>query len=322
MNAAVTRQNTGDLLFIHDSITKRKWLIDGGAILSIIPPTAEQRRKGPSGAQLQAANGTAIPCFGKVTEVITFNDRSFDFSLTVADVKQPILGADFLASFYLAPNHRDGTLIDLTNLSTIPCKIEDEAEPVRVNYVDELNNPYYQLLDKFPELSVPSFQVKEPLHGVRHHIPTSGHPVQSKACPLSPEKLAVAKAELEKLCNLGICQRDKSEWASPLLVTPKQCAHPCTCNVAKPCGGWRVCGDYRRLNTQTTDDKYPVKCLTDFNADLAGKKVFSKVDLLKGYHQIPVADEDVKKTGVITPFGLFTFPCTPFGLKNAGQDFQ
>ena len=90
----------------------------------------------------------------------------------------------------------------------------------------------------------------------------------------------------------------------------------------KPDGGWRVCGDYRRLNTQTEDDKYPVRQLTDFTANLAGKKVFSKVDLFKGYHQIPVAPEDVKKTGVITPFGLFIFPCTPFGLKNAGQDFQ
>ena len=90
----------------------------------------------------------------------------------------------------------------------------------------------------------------------------------------------------------------------------------------KPDGGWRVCGDFRRLNNQTIDDKYPVRQLQDFTAELSGKKIFSKVDLLKGYHQIPVAPEDVCKTGVITPFGLFVFPCTPFGLKNAGQDFQ
>ena len=46
------------------------------------------------------------------------------------------------------------------------------------------------------------------------------------------------------------------------------------------------------------------------------------MDLLKGYHQIPVAEADVGKTAVITPFGLFIFPRRPFGLKNAGQDFQ
>ena len=72
----------------------------------------------------------------------------------------------------------------------------------------------------------------------------------------------------------------------------------------------------------TKDDKYPVRTLADFNANLHGKTVFSKIDLVKGYHQIPVAPEDVCKTAVITPFGLFLFPHTPFGLKNAGQDFQ
>ena len=126
----------------------------------------------------------------------------------------------------------------------------------------------------------------------------------------NPEKLAVAKAELEKLVDLGICYRGKSEWSSPLLVT------------TKPNGGWRVCGDYRRLNNATTDDRYPVRSLMDFTVDLHGKSIFSKIDLMKGYHQIPVADGDIGKTAVITPFGLFIFPRTPFGLKNAGQDFQ
>ena len=83
-----------------------------------------------------------------------------------------------------------------------------------------------------------------------------------------------------------------------------------------------MCGDYRRLNTMTPEDRYPVRNLRDFNVELRGKKIFSKVDLLKGYHQIPVAPGDIKKTAVITPFGLFVFPRCPFGLKNAGQDFQ
>ena len=106
------------------------------------------------------------------------------------------------------------------------------------------------------------------------------------------------------------------------MVATKPCLSPCTCAEKAPCGGWRVCGDYRRINTATEDDKYPVKTLTDFNANLSGKTIFSKVDLLKGYHQIPVAHEDIGKTAVITPFGLYIFPRCPFGLKNAGQDFQ
>ena len=288
-----------------------------------MPPTLAQRLQGPSEMQLQAANGSRIQCYGVRQMPIHLADRKVSFPIVIADVKQPILGADFLAKNYLAPNHRDGTLIDLKDMTSIKVDFETKAKPIRVNHVSQVNNPYYQLLDKkFPNLSNPSFRVKEVDHGVFHHIPTDGPPVQARARKLDPEKLAVAKAELDKLVELGVCERGKSDWSSPLLVTTKPCNNPCTCDQQHPCGGWRVCGDYRRLNHMTTDDHYPVRNLQDFNSDLRGRTIFSKVDLLKGYHQIPVKPEDVKKTAVITPFGLFLFPRCPFGLKNAGQDFQ
>ena len=249
-------------------------------------------------------------------------NKVFYFDFIIADVTQPIIGADFLAHFYLAPNHRDGCLINLKNFESIQADFATDSQTTRVNFIEQKQDPFYKLLDEYPDLSTPSFRIKEPKHGVHHYIPTECRPIQSRARKLAPDKLAVAKEEIEKLCELGVCRRGKSEWASPLMVARKPCVSPCVCTPSTPCGGWRVCGDYRRLNTQTTDDKYPVRCLTDFNNDLAGKTIFSKIDLLKGYHQIPVAEEDVKKTGVITPFGLFLFPRTPFGLKNAGQDFQ
>ena len=325
MNAAIPtqQQSHNDLLYVNDAVTKRKWLIDGGAVLSIVPPTLAQRTAGPAtSTQLQAANGTRIPCYGVQEMTISLADRQVTFPITIADVRQSILGADFLAHSYLAPNHRDGTLIDLKDYSVLKADFEVEEEPLRVNHVSQSSDPFYQLLDKYPDLSNPSFRVKEVEHGVLHYIPTEGPPVQSRARKLSPDKLAVAKAELEKLVALGVCKRGKSEWSSPLLVTTKPCNSPCTCADESPCGGWRVCGDYRRLNNITKTDRYPVRNLQDFNNELRGKKYFSKVDLLKGYHQIPVNPDDVGKTAVITPFGLYIFPRCPFGLKNAGQDFQ
>ena len=299
---------TGSLLYIIDEKTKDKWLVDSGATISIIPASNEQKANGSTGAQLRAANGTPINTYGRCTHTIHLANRSFPYEYIVADVQHKILGSDFLSAFYLAPNHRDGTLIDLETFDSLPASFSDEKySPV---YHIEANNRFYRLLDTFPTITTPAFKVEQPQHGVKHHIPTDGPPVQARARKLAPDRLAIAKAEIEKLCDLGICKRGKSEWASPLMVAPK------------PGGGWRVCGDYRRLNSVTTDDKYPVRTLTDFTAELHGKTVFSKIDLLKGYHQIPVADEDVGKTGVITPFGLFIFPRTPFGLKNAGQDFQ
>ena len=327
--SAATGPN-GNLLHVIDEVEGQKWLVDGGALLSIVPPTPAQRRLGPSGPELCAANGTRIVCYGSIVKTLVIGKRSFTFNFTIANVRQRILGADFLSEFYLAPNHRDGTLIDLRNfhldaLDVLPATIAHGAKSTPVSVINEINDPYYKLLDSFPEILTPSFTPVEVKHGVRHHIPTTGHPVQSRARKLDAEKLRVAKEEIDKLVKLGVCQRasaSESEWASPLMVAKKPCLSQCKCTPTKPCGGWRVCGDYRRVNAMTQDDKYPVRSIHDFNAELHGKTIFSKIDLMKGYHQIPVAPEDVRKTGIITPFGLFIFPRTPFGLKNAGQDFQ
>ena len=87
--------------------------------------------------------------------------------------------------------------------------------------------------------------------------------------------------------------------------------------VPKANGSWRPCGDYRRLNLATLDDRYPLPHIQSFNLSTAGAKVFTVIDLIRGYHQIPMAEQDVQKTAIITPFGLFEFLRMPFGLKNS-----
>ncbi len=92
--------------------------------------------------------------------------------------------------------------------------------------------------------------------------------------------------------------------------------------IKKKDGGWRPCGDYRRLNTVTIPDRYPLPNVADFSSRIAGSTVFSKLDLQKGYYQVPMAEEDICKTAIITPFGMFEFLRLPFGLRNAGNTFQ
>ncbi len=96
--------------------------------------------------------------------------------------------------------------------------------------------------------------------------------------------------------------------------------------VPKKDGPWRPCGDYRHLNLVTTSDKYPLPNMQDLSNGLHGCTFFPKIYLVKGYQQIPVATEDIPKTAIITPFGLFEYLFeylfTPFGLSNAVPMFQ
>jgi hypothetical protein len=77
----------------------------------------------------------------------------------------------------------------------------------------------------------------------------------------------------------------------------------------------------RVANAQTAKDRYPLPNMGDLAGRLDRCKVFTKLDLQKGYFQVPVAPEDVPKMVVITPFSLFEFIRMPFCLKNAGMTF-
>ena len=127
---------------------------------------------------------------------------------------------------------------------------------------------------------------------------------------LDAAKLKAVQAEFREMERQGVIRWSSSNWASPLHL------------VKKADGTWRPCGDFLQLNIQSKPDRYSCPNIGDLSTKLAGCHVFSKLDLWKCYHQVPVLEADIHKTAVVTPFGLFEFLLMPFGLRNAGQTFQ
>jgi hypothetical protein len=149
------------------------------------------------------------------------------------------------------------------------------------------------LLLQFPAVMSDELLPGPPRHDVKHIIETEGRPLHAKARRLDPDKLSAAKAEFNKMEWAGIIRHSNLPWALPLHMVPK------------PDSSWRPCGDYRRLNNVTLYDQYPLPNIQDFCNNLEGSTVFSKLDLVKGYYQVPMAEGGCTKNG--NHHALWTF---------------
>ena len=135
-------------------------------------------------------------------------------------------------------------------------------------------------------------------------------PISRAPYRMAPAELKELKVQMEEMVNKGFVILSTSPWGAPVLF------------VKKKDGSMRLCIDYRELNKVTIRNQYPLPRIDDLFDQLQGAKVFSKIDLRSGYHQLRVHDEDVSKTAFRTRYEHFEFLVMPFGLTNAPAAFM
>ena len=160
----------------------------------------------------------------------------------------------------------------------------------------------------FPDklLGLPQQRVVD--FGIELHPGTS--PISMTPHRMAPIELQELKVQLQELLDKGFIRPSTSPWGALVLFAKKKDKT------------LQLCIDYRQLNRVTVKNRYPLPRIDDLFDQLRGARVYSKIDLLTGYHQLRVRETDIPKTKFRTRYGYFEFTVMPFGLANAPAAFR
>ncbi len=148
-------------------------------------------------------------------------------------------------------------------------------------------------------------------HVIKHDIDVGSHvPVKQNAYRVNPVKRALMKQETQYLLEHNLAVPSASPWCSPCLLVPK------------PDGTSRFCTDYRKVNALTKADSFPLPRMEDCVDRVGNAKFMTKLDLLKGYWQVPLTERASEISAFATPDVFLQYRVMAFGLRNAGATFQ
>src|SRR5947207_838051 len=176
-----------------------------------------------------------------------------------------------------------------------------EVDPMEeISVVNEYPDVFPEELPGLPPERAVEFSIKL-LPGIA--------PVFRRPYRIFQNDLAEMKVQLQELLDKGFIRPSSSSWGYPAMFVDKK-------DQTK-----RLVVDYRPLNEVTVKNKYPLPDINILFDQLAGAKVFSKIDLRSGYHQIRVREEDIPKTAFSTRYGIYDYLVMSFGLTNAPSFF-
>lgn len=192
---------------------------------------------------------------------------------------------------------------------------EDEEEGTLVTVEQENNSLDSEQKEQLEKLLNSYEDVITPTPGrvdfLRHAINTKNSPpLKTAPYRLAPAWKDQLKAEVKDLAEAGIIRSSTSPWSSPIIP------------VRKKDGSVRLCVDFRRINKETVPDPYLMPRVEEIIDCLGKAEYLSVLDLNKGFHQVPMKEEDVEKTAFCTPWGKYEYLFMPFGLRNAPSTFQ
>ncbi|GKC24802.1 putative reverse transcriptase domain-containing protein [Tanacetum coccineum] len=175
---------------------------------------------------------------------------------------------------------------------------EDKSKEKRLEDVPIIRDFLEFFLEDFPRLPQ-TRQVEFQIDLVPSAAPVARAPYR-----LAPTELQELSTQLQKLSDKGFIRPSSSPWGAPVLF------------VKKKDGSFRMCIHYRELNKLTVKNRYPLPRINDLFHQLQGSRVYSKINLRSGYHQLRVREEDIPKTAFRTRYGHYEFQVMPFGLTN------
>ncbi|KAL1250687.1 hypothetical protein QQF64_018483 [Cirrhinus molitorella] len=146
---------------------------------------------------------------------------------------------------------------------------------------------------------------------IQHDIDVKdASPIRQHAYRVNSVKRSVMRREVDYLLNNGLAKPSSSPWSSPCILVPK------------PDGSFRFCTDFRKVNSFTVPDNYPLPRMEDCVDNVGYAKFVSKLDMLKGYWQVPLTPRASEIAAFITPDSFAQYTAMAFGLRNAPATFQ